>query len=117
MGESAARRGPSRRNHRPGPGTRKTHPSRWALGTDTSSQVRGPLARGYRTAQNIWKKRFRISGTHSTKPGLPRWFEECDPTAPWLLAGPMLQKRFFPVDFIRALKVVFRSQPSLSGGL
>src|SRR6516162_2123187 len=64
MGEGAARRGLGHRHPRPGLGTRKIHPPRWTLGTDTSSQIGGPLARQYRTAQNIWKKRLRISGTH-----------------------------------------------------
>src|SRR5438552_17384686 len=64
MGEGAARRGSGRRYPRPGPGTRKVHPPRWTLGTDPSSEVGGPLAREYRTGQNIWKKRLRISGTH-----------------------------------------------------
>src|SRR5438094_8449968 len=65
MGEGAARRGSGRRYPRPGPGTRKVHPPRWTLGTDPSSEVGGPLAREYRTGQNIWKKRLRISGTHT----------------------------------------------------
>src|SRR6516225_7073620 len=67
MGEGAARRGLGRRHPRPGLGTRKIHPPRWTLGTDTSSQIGGPLARQYRTAQNIWKKRLRISGTHTVQ--------------------------------------------------
>src|SRR6516164_9740375 len=67
MGEGAARRGLGRRHPRPGLGTRKIHPPRWTLGTDTSSQIGGPLARQYRTAQNIWKKRLRISGTHNNQ--------------------------------------------------
>src|SRR6516162_8138864 len=78
MGEGAARRGLGHRHPRPGLGTRKIHPPRWTLGTDTSSQIGGPLARQYRTAQNIWKKRLRISGTHNYRPS--RSYRDAPPT-------------------------------------
>src|SRR6266568_5182872 len=65
MGEGAPRRGSGGRHPRPRPGARTVRSPRWTLGTNSSSQVGGPLARQYRTAQNIWNTWLRISGTHS----------------------------------------------------
>src|SRR2546425_13321268 len=70
MGEGAPRRGSGGRHPRPRPGARTVRSPRWTLGTNSSSQVRGPLARQYRTAQNIWNTWLRISGTHSDE---SRW--------------------------------------------
>src|SRR6266705_413708 len=71
MGEGAARRGSGGRHPWPCPGTRQVHPPRWTLGTYASSEVGREvgraLARRHRTVQNIWKKRLRISGTHSNQ--------------------------------------------------
>src|SRR5438094_263394 len=65
MGEGAPRRGSGGGHPRPRPGARTVYSPRWTLGTNSSSQVGGPLARQYRTAQNIWNTWLRISGTHS----------------------------------------------------
>src|SRR5713101_6572405 len=71
MGEGTARRGSGGRHPRPCPGTRQVHTPRWTLGTYASSEVGREvgraLARRHRTVQNIWKKRLRISGTHSSE--------------------------------------------------
>src|SRR5438046_6764874 len=64
MGEGAPRRGSGGGHPRPRPGARTVYSPRWTLGTNSSSQVGGPLARQYRTAQNIWNTWLRISGTH-----------------------------------------------------
>src|SRR6266571_9435590 len=67
MGEGAPRRGSGGRHPRPRPGARTVRSPRWTLGTNSSSQVGGPLARQYRTAQNIWNTWLRISGTHTAQ--------------------------------------------------
>src|SRR2546425_10937024 len=67
MGEGAPRRGSGGRHPRPRPGARTVRSPRWTLGTNSSSQVGGPLAMQYRTAQNIWNTLLRISGTHNAK--------------------------------------------------
>src|SRR2546425_11886361 len=67
MGEGAPRRGSGGRHPRPRPGARTVRSPRWTLGTNSSSQVGGPLARQYRTAQNIWNTWLRISGTHTSQ--------------------------------------------------
>src|SRR6266571_8363016 len=71
MGEGAPRRGSGGRHPRPRPGARTVRSPRWTLGTNSSSQVGGPLARQYRTAQNLWNTWLRISGTH-------KWYAERD---------------------------------------
>src|SRR6266567_8411719 len=70
MGEGAPRRGSGGRHPRPRPGARTVRSPRWTLGTNSSSQVGGPLARQYRTAQNIWNTWLRISGTHNRRFGV-----------------------------------------------
>src|SRR2546422_11761198 len=73
MGEGAPRRGSGGRHPRPRPGARTVRSPRWTLGTNSSSQVGGPLARQYRTAQNIWNTWLRISGTHKSRKDVGSW--------------------------------------------